>query len=104
MTSKSTPTWTWSDKEDDFLYHHGKTILCVAGRTKAIQAFIEALSHKIGSKCDFAFAAGRAHIDVHPEAVDKALTTLQDDTFLNQFLVPYSEESYRNETYFQILK
>lgn len=96
--------WTWTDKEDDYLYKHGTCIAIAAGRTKAIQQFVEALSNRINSKCDFAFAAGRAHIDVHPECATEAAEAIADTTFMNQFLVPYSNESYENETYFELLK
>lgn len=93
----------WSDKEDDELYKNGITIMWMAGRTKAIQKFIEALSYKIGYKCDFSFAAGRAHIDVPKEGYDKAFEAVCDVEFMDQFIVPYSEETYDNETYCKII-
>lgn len=95
--------FTWGDQEDPELYKSGTTVLITAGRTKAIQKFVEALSYKIGHKCDFAFTAGRAHIDVMSEGAEKAVEAINDSEFMNQFLVPYSRESYDNETYFEIL-
>ena len=96
--------FTWSDdKEDEDLYKNGVILIWVAGRTKAIQKFVEALSYMIGSKCDFSFVAGRAHIDIYKDAKQRALVTINDEEFMNQFIVPYSQESYNNETYFEIL-
>ena len=91
------------DKEDDELYKNGITIMWMAGRTKAIQKFIEALSYKIGHKCDFSFFAGRAHIDVLKEGYEKAVEAVNDSEFMNQFIVPYSRETYDNETYCEII-
>lgn len=96
--------FTWTDKEDEELYLHGVRVLIVNGRSKAIQNFVEKLSYKINSKCDFSFAAGRAHIDVSKDAVNKAIEAINDEEFMNQFIIPYSEESYDNETYFEIFK
>lgn len=96
-------TW-YDDREDEELYLNGVSVMWVAGRTKAIQKFVEALSYKIGSKCDFSFVAGRAHIDVFKDAYDKAMEAVNDLEFMNQFIIPYSEESYYNETYFEILR
>ena len=95
--------FTWTDKEDEELYRNGITIRWAAGRTKAIQKFVEALSYKIGSKCDFSFTAGRAHIDVSMNSYKKALEVINDEEFMKQFIVPYSEETYDNETYFELL-
>lgn len=95
--------FTWSDKEDDELYKNGITIMWMAGRTKAIQRFIEALSYRIGHKCVFSFAVGRAHIDVPKEGYDKAFEAVCDVGFMDQFIVPYSEESYENETYCEVI-
>lgn len=95
--------FTWTDKEDEELYRNGITIRWAAGRTKAIQKFVEALSYKIGSKCDFSFTAGRAHIDVSMNSYEKALEVINNEEFMNQFIVPYSKETYDNETYFELL-
>jgi hypothetical protein len=95
--------FTWADEEDEELYRNGSTILLVCGRTKAIQKFIEDLSYKIGYKCDFAFSAGRAHIDVPKEHADEAIEVISDDKFMNKYIVHYSNESYENETYFEVL-
>ena len=102
-SEKEKQKFTWGDKEDDELYRNGKTILWVSGRSKAIQKFVEALSYKIDSKCDFSFTAGRAHIDVSKDAASKALDVINDEEFMKQFIVPYSSETYNNETYFEPL-
>lgn len=96
--------FTWTDKEDEELYLHGIGVLIVGGRSRAIQNFVEKLSYKIDSKCDFSFTTGRAHIDVSKDAVDKAIDAINDKEFMNQFIILYSEESYDNETYFEILR
>lgn len=95
--------FTWTDKEDEELYRNGITIMWMAGRTKAIQKFIEALSYRIGSKCDFSFTAGRAHIDVSKDGYDKAIEAVNDEEFMKQFIVPYSRETYDNETYCEVI-
>lgn len=96
------PMFTWEAKEDDELYNNGITVVVAVGRSKAIKKFVEALSYKIGYKCDFAFAAGRAHIDVSEEGYEKCVEALKDDEFISQFVVPYSKEAYDDETYFEI--
>lgn len=95
--------FTWTDKEDVDLYKNGIIVMWVTGRTKAIQRFVEALSNRIGSKCDFAFTAGRAHIDVSKTEYDKALEAVNNKEFMKEFIVPYSAESYNNETYFEVI-
>lgn len=95
--------FTWADKEDEELYKNGITIMWMSGRTKAIQKFIEALSYKIGRKCDFSFTAGRAHIDVSKEGYDKAIEAINDEEFMRQFIVPYSEETYDDKTYCEVV-
>ena len=95
--------FTWSDKEDEELYRNGIRILWIAGRSKAIQKFVETLSYKIGSKCDFSFVAGRAHIDVSKDGYDKAVEAINDEEFMKRFIVPYSQETYDNETYFEVI-
>lgn len=92
-----------SSKEDPEIYRHGKRFLIVVGKTKAIQKFVEVMSYKIGHKCDFSYVAGRAHIDVLLDGYEKALEVINDKEFMNQFIVPYSKESYENETYFEII-
>ena len=96
--------FTWTDEEDTELYENGITILWMVGRTKAIQKFVEALSYKIGSKCDFSYTAGRAHIDVSVEGYEKAIEIINDEAFMEQFIVPYSKETYNNETYCDIIR
>lgn len=92
-----------ADKEDEDLYRNGITVMWVVGRSKAIQNFVELLSYKIGSKCDFSFTAGRAHIDVSKDWYDKAVEVITDKNFMKQFIVPYSKESFDNDTYFEVL-
>lgn len=95
--------FSWSDKEDEELYRNGITVVWMAGRSKAIQKFVEALSYKIGYKCDFSFTAGRAHIDVPKEAYEKAMNVINDEEFMKKFIVPYSIKSYDDETYCEII-
>ena len=95
--------FTWSDREDEELYRNGITIMWMVGSTKAVQKFIEALSYRIDSKCDFSFTAGRAHIDVSKEGYNKAIEAIGDEEFMRQFIVPYSKETYNNETYCEIM-
>ena len=104
INNKKQITFTWSDKEDPELYNNGIRLMWVVGRSTKIQKFVEALSYKIGSKCDFSFVAGRAYIDVFKHAYDKAIAVVNDEEFMKQFIVPYSKESYNNETYFEVLE
>ena len=97
-------SFIWTDKEDEELYRNGITVIWLVGRTKSIQRFVEALSYKIGSKCDFAFTAGRAHIDVSKDKYGEALDVVNDKEFMKEFIVPYSEETYNNETYLEVLR
>lgn len=95
--------FTWDpEKEDPELYKNGVTILWVGGRTKSLQNFVEKLSEKINSKCDFSWSAGRAHVDCFKEAKEKALEAIYDEEFMSQFIVPYSRETFDNGTYFEI--
>lgn len=96
--------FTWTNQEDPEISKNGLIILWVAGRSKAIQKFVEALSYKIGHKCDWSYIAGRGHIDVLKEGVDKALEAISDEEWMKQFIVPYSKETYDNDTYFEIIK
>lgn len=96
--------FTWTDKEDEELFKNGKRIMLVTGKAKAIQKFVEALSYKIGYKCDWSFFAGRAHIDVPAEAYDKAAEAITDNKFMKQFISPFSMDSIANETYFEVLQ
>lgn len=96
--------FTWTDKEDPELVKNGVTILWVAGRTKSLQNFVEKLSKRIGSKCDFSWSAGRAHVECFREAKYNALEAINDEEFMQQFIVPYSKETYDNGTYFEILR
>ena len=91
------------EKEDDELYRHGKTFMWIAGRSSAVQKFVEALSYKIKHKCDFSVIAGRFHVEVTQEGYQAAREAVTDLNFISQFIVPYSEQSYADKTYFEIL-
>ena len=93
----------WSDEEDIEIFKNGVTIIWAEGRSKAIQKFVETLSYKIGHECDWSFTGGRAHIDVARSGFEKACDVISDDEFMKQFIVPYSDKSYENESYFNIL-
>ena len=76
--------------------------MIICGSAKAIQKFVEALSYKINSKCDFGYIAGYAHIDCNENVVKAAREAIYDDGFMEEFIVAYSEASYHSETYFEI--
>ena len=96
--------FTWTDTEDKELYNNGVTILWMAGRKVAIQKFVEALSYKLGRKCDFSYTGGRAHIDVFDDVKYHALEVINDDEFMSRFIVPYSQETSENGTYCEIVQ
>lgn len=96
--------FSWSNEEDEELYRNGITVVWMVGRSKAIQKFVEALSYKIGYKCDFSFIAGRAHIDVPKKACIEAMDVINDKEFMDKFIVPYSRKSYDDETYCEIIR
>lgn len=96
--------FTWSLTEDRELYENGVCVAWVAGSREAIQNFVKRLSYKIGSKCDFAYDGGRAHIDVYKDAYENACTAMADTDFMLPFIVPYSDESRVDGTYFEILE
>lgn len=100
---KEKPKFTWEGNEDPEVLKKGCTIMWACGRTKAIQRFVEDLSNKVGAKADWSFQAGRAHIEIMPEGVNKAVELINNEEYMKQFLVEYSDESYENGTYFQIL-
>lgn len=90
------------EKEDADLYNNGRTFMWAVGRSKSVQRFVEALSYKIKYKCDFAVTAGRFHIEVSHEGYGAAIAAVNDEEFMKQFIVPYSRETFDNETYFEI--
>ena len=99
--------FTWKDDvaDGDFL----KNSVCISyaiGRSKAAQRFVEALSYKIGYKCDFTVSMGRIILRVYKcqDAIEKANEALCDDEWMKQFIVPFSEENFDNETYFEIAR
>lgn len=89
----------WSDKEDGKIFSEGIAVAWMAGRAEAIQRFVEALSYKIGHKCDWSYTGGRAHIDVLPDGYILAIEAINDKDFMKDYIVPYSEENYENGTY-----
>jgi len=95
--------FTWNDKEDPEIYKNGVTVMWVVGRTTSIQKFVEALSNKTGHKCDWSFTAGRGHIDVLREGYGKCIEAIKDKEWMDQFIVPYSKETYDNGTYFEVI-
>lgn len=95
--------FTWANTEDSEVWEKGMTIMWAAGRTAAIQKFVETLSYKVGAKADFSFQGGRAHIEIMPEGIEAARKLINDEEFMKQFCVPYSDESYANGTYFERL-
>lgn len=93
--------FSWSNEEEDpEIFKNGITIVWAIGDKNSIQKFVEALSYKIGHKCDFSFTAGRAHIDVLEKGYEKAKEALNDSDFINEFVVPYSSN---NTKYFEFL-
>lgn len=96
--------FTWTNKEDDEVLKKGITIMWADGRSQAIQRFVEDLSNKVGYKADWSFQGGRAHIEMIPEGVDAAIKLINDDEYMKQFYVPYSDESYNNGTHFERLR
>ena len=69
------------------------TLLWLSGQKKAIQKLTDALSNKIGYKCEFDFSTYHSHIYVPKEGCDKAIKTIGDIEFIKDFVVPYSKES-----------
>ena len=80
-----------------------RCVTIVEACKKDIQKFVEELSYKSGYKCDFSRIAGRAHIDTSKEGLGEVMKVIKDKEFINKFIVPYSEESDDNETYFEPL-
>lgn len=80
--------FSWSDKEEDSeLYHHGLTLLWIAGDdVQEIQRFVEALSYRIGRKCDFACFIDKAHVDVYEDAWGDAVSVVQDAEWVEDML------------------
>lgn len=80
-------SFSWSLKEEDSdLYHNGVTLLWISGNVDAIQKFVEALSYKIGRKCDFACFFDKAHVDVYEDAWGDAVDAVQDDAWVEEML------------------
>lgn len=96
--------FSWDlEKEDEEITKNGTTVLLLAGRSNAIQKFVEDLSNRIEAKCDWSYCGGRAHVDTLIEHAEKAKKAISDSEWLNSYIVPYSEESWENKTYFEVL-
>lgn len=96
--------FSWdSECEDSELVKTGITVLLLAGRSTAIQKFVEDLSYKIRAKCDWSYCGGRAHVEVPKGYADKARMAISDSEWLNSYKVPYSDETWNNGTYFEVL-
>lgn len=92
--------FTWDPEEcDNHLFKEGSPVFTAVGRSKAAQKVVEALSYEIDSKCDFRIVAGRIIILVDKEKTDDAFDILYSD-WIKGYVVPYSNESYDDETYF----
>lgn len=86
-----TKKFTWNGKEDPEVVEKGVTLMWATGTSKRIQAFVEALSNKVGAKADWAYQGGRAHIEIMPEGVDEAMKLIADAEYMKQFYAPYEE-------------
>lgn len=92
--------FTWDPEEcDEHLFKEGCAVMIASGRSKAAQKVVEALSYEINSKCDFRIVGGRIIILVDKKKYDEASDILYSD-WIKGYVVPYSHESYDNETYF----
>lgn len=100
---RNNPKFTWDPvHEDPEIRDHGKIAAYAYGKSDALQAFVEALSIKINAKCDWEYAGGTAHIDALPGNLAAARAAIRDEAWIGQFLIPYSDESIADGTYFQI--
>lgn len=97
--------FTWDlNKMDENIFSHGEIVVWVTGGKSAIQKFVETLSHRIGQKCDWGYIGGRAHIDTLPENVPAAKQAILDTDWVRQFIIPVTDETFANGTYFGIEK
>lgn len=96
--------FTWSpEKTDPQLFQNGQMIRTMVGRSSAAQKFVEALSEKVDSKCDFRVACGRIIIlcNSDEKVIAKVNEAFDDKDFMNKYLVKYSPEIYDNGTYLE---
>jgi hypothetical protein len=95
--------FTWdSEKEDSEIYQHGITFMWIDGTSKSIQNFIEVLSNTIGHKIDFSWTAGRAHIDVLSDGLEKACEYRDNEEFMAKFIKEYDDTNGAdNSIYFR---
>lgn len=97
--------FTWSsEKTDPELFENGHTVRMMAGRSSAEQKFVEALSDRVDSKCDFRVACGRIIILCKPDekVITKVNEAFNDKDFMSKYLVKYSDETYENGTYLEV--
>lgn len=98
--------YTWSEMEDDELFHHGVTVVWLDATAKAAQNFVERMSYKIGHKVDYSYTAGRAHVEVMPEGVDAFREAMDDVAFMDTFYVlsnAYLDAAGHSEFRFRII-
>lgn len=96
--------FTWSpEMTDPELFQNGQTIRIMIGRSSAAQKFVEALSEKVDSKCDFRVACGRIIIlcNSDEKVIAKVNEAFDDKDFMSKYLVKYSPETYDNGTYLE---
>lgn len=86
--------FTWDrEKCDQNIYENGCEVLTACGSNEdAAQRFVEALSEKIGAKCDFYQSFGSIEVMTLEEHVDDALAAISDHGWLSQFVVPFPED------------
>lgn len=95
-------TW-YTEETDPELFKNGQTVRLMAGRSSAAQKFVEALSDRVDSKCDFRVACGRIMILCKPDekVITKVNEAFNDKDFMSKYLVKYSDETYENGTYLE---
>lgn len=94
----------WSaDETDPELFKNGQAVRMMVGRSSAAQKFVEALSDRVDSKCDFRVICGRIMILCKPDekVITKVNEAFNDKDFMSKYLVKYSDETYENGTYLE---
>ncbi len=103
LSVEPVPLLEWSDERSDaMIFDHGRTFAWGQGRNPATQKFVEALSRRIMAKCDWSYAGGRSHFEALPGYAHAAAVALRDEEWLARFLVPYTDESWENGTFFRL--
>lgn len=96
--------FTWSAEETDpELFKNGQTVRMMVRRSSAAQKFVEALSDRVDSKCDFRVICGRIMILCKPDekVITKVNEAFNDKDFMSKYLVKYSNETYESGTYLE---